>query len=208
MKCFINPLFTLVSTPPELFVLRGPECDASRIELYTDHNKPFYIDRYGHMYEFTGKGLPPTCEKRRGVFALIEANNHVLLTVPPWADDNYELPGGGIEDDDETKEHALMREIWEETGIRFQEEFIRLPLPAIHRKINFIGEAIDGGIVCYHYEQFFYHIDINKMVENYQLQAPEKTQEGSVAQWHKKDDLHELCLRFDHIPAIHPTLVK
>lgn len=54
---------------------------------------------------------------RHGAYAIILQGDHVLLTYQAWPEDDWQLPGGGI-DAGETAPQALRREVHEETGWR------------------------------------------------------------------------------------------
>jgi len=55
--------------------------------------------------------------RRHGAYAIILSGDAVLLTHQAWPDDEWQLPGGGI-DPGETAPQALRREVLEETGWR------------------------------------------------------------------------------------------
>jgi 8-oxo-dGTP diphosphatase len=57
--------------------------------------------------------------RRHGAYAIILQGDHVLLTHQAWPDDEWQLPGGGI-DAGESAPQALRREVLEETGWRVQ----------------------------------------------------------------------------------------
>lgn len=52
---------------------------------------------------------------RHGVYAILLRRGRVLLTHQAEPDDEFQLPGGGI-DPGESPLRALHREVWEETG--------------------------------------------------------------------------------------------
>lgn len=68
-----------------------------------------------------GNDVPLPADKtsgtRHGVFAICLCKDHVLLIWPDYAPDVPDLPGGGV-DEGETTHQALLREFFEETGMR------------------------------------------------------------------------------------------
>jgi 8-oxo-dGTP diphosphatase len=57
--------------------------------------------------------------RRHGAYGVVISGNAVLLTHQAWPDDEWQLPGGGI-DPGESPTQALRREVMEETGWRVQ----------------------------------------------------------------------------------------
>jgi len=57
--------------------------------------------------------------RRHGAYAIILRGESVLLTHQAWPEDEWQLPGGGI-DPGESAPQALRREVMEETGWRVQ----------------------------------------------------------------------------------------
>jgi len=55
--------------------------------------------------------------RRHGAYAIVLSGDSVLLTHQAWPDDEWQLPGGGI-DAGESALQALRREVLEETGWR------------------------------------------------------------------------------------------
>lgn len=55
--------------------------------------------------------------RRHGAYAIILRGQRVLLTYQAWPEDDWQLPGGGI-DPGESVLQALHREVLEETGWR------------------------------------------------------------------------------------------
>ena len=55
--------------------------------------------------------------RRHGAYAIILRGASVLLTNQTWPEDDWQLPGGGI-DPGESAPQALRREVMEETGWR------------------------------------------------------------------------------------------
>lgn len=51
-------------------------------------------------------------------YALVEYQNKFLTVIPTW-NTLYELPGGGIEPDENIKQ-GIIRETWEETGYKIE----------------------------------------------------------------------------------------
>ncbi|WP_296642041.1 NUDIX hydrolase [Roseinatronobacter sp.] len=55
--------------------------------------------------------------RRHGAYAIVLQGDHVLLTHQSWPENDWQLPGGGI-DANESAAQALRREVREETGWR------------------------------------------------------------------------------------------
>lgn len=55
--------------------------------------------------------------RRHGAYAIVMNGESVLLTHQAWPEDDWQLPGGGI-DPGESAPQALRREVLEETGWR------------------------------------------------------------------------------------------
>lgn len=69
------------------------------------------VDIYGNTYEVPISKL----KWRPSVYAIVFHNNKVLLS-PQFAENQYDLPGGGVELGEEL-ETAVIREVKEETGL-------------------------------------------------------------------------------------------
>jgi len=55
--------------------------------------------------------------RRHGAYAIVLQGDHILLTHQSWPENDWQLPGGGI-DATESAAQALRREVREETGWR------------------------------------------------------------------------------------------
>jgi 8-oxo-dGTP pyrophosphatase MutT (NUDIX family) len=163
---------------------------------------PLFFDRYGNAHDSTKKPLP--IKERLGAFAVIVAHGHILLNFPPWAE--YcrdiakeaalcaELPGGGVKIH-ETVEEGLLRELQEETGLRFKEDATPSPVLANEFYMNLLAEDVD---TYYRYLQKFYCFNLDAHLCQDDLDGIKLSDDGSRAFWQPLDKLDDLVLRFGH----------
>lgn len=72
----------------------------------------FYMDRWGQNH---AQDRQKITRGRSGAFAAIMTDTHILLTWPKYNPGSAELPGGGLEPNENACQ-AVRREILEETG--------------------------------------------------------------------------------------------
>ena len=98
---------------------------------------------------------------RPSVYGVIIRGNKVLLS-PQW--DGYDFPGGGV-NLGETIEHALVREVWEETGLRVkagrlvsvQDSFFILPnngKPVQSILMFYSCRVVGGKLSTKHFDEY------------------------------------------------------
>lgn len=149
-----------------------------------------YFDRYG------GEVTPDddsVKDRRRGVFALMQEGDHVLLTWQHDAIDTPQLPGGGVEagEDDLT---ALSREIYEEAGMQID--------PDVFKDGDFyeqhVGYYADNQQEFWDYHQVYVHIKDAGLY----FEGEKKSPEDGAALWVPISSLDKHPLQAMHKRAI------
>lgn len=155
-----------------------------------------YYDRYGRIVV---PGREAHIAPRHGVFGIvISPDDHILLTSPPHVELHYELPGGGVEPG-EAEEEALLREVYEETGVTLPE----LPLGrAYSQTIGFYAEDTDA---FWDYHQTFYEIRLSEQPCDVFTER-RANPEGGLAQWHRLEGIDDLPMQEMHKPALRALL--
>jgi 8-oxo-dGTP pyrophosphatase MutT (NUDIX family) len=161
----------------------------SPLAPYEDANSPLFIDRYGMLHN--SDAAPKVMKPRLGAFAVICAHGHILLNFPPWATDCAELPGGGVRAH-ETVGQGLLRELEEETGLRFDD--MPAPVKANEYYLNLYAEDVETYM---RYVQRFYYFDFSDMIAKDQLNDV-VTAEGSASFWQPVGRIDALQMRFGH----------
>lgn len=149
-----------------------------------------FYTRHGHEI-IPSKGA--VIRPRRGVFALAQTSQNVLLVWPEFTKGVGELPGGGIEDG-ETIDQALEREWNEETGLDFS--CLHGPLKEYHHVRGFFAEDMDEFWI---YDQTFRLYDF---VVSVTTGDKWRNPEGDLAGWEKIAKLRHERINRAHWLAI------
>jgi 8-oxo-dGTP diphosphatase len=100
---------------------------------------------------FEGEGA--TCHQRVAAYAVVTSSRGVLMTQfsdRTGAPGQWGLPGGGLEAD-EGPDHAVVREVWEESG-----QLIELGELALVRTSRWVGRAPTGRLEDFHAVRVIY----------------------------------------------------
>jgi 8-oxo-dGTP pyrophosphatase MutT (NUDIX family) len=155
-----------------------------------------YYDRYGRVIL---PGDDVVIKTRHGVFGLvISPDDHILLTSPPHVALHYEIPGGGVEPG-EAELEALLREIYEETGVTFSE------LRHGHIYEQTIGFYAEDNDAFWDYHQTFYEVRLPEQPRDFFTQL-RSNPEGGLARWCRMAELDTLPIQEMHKPAINALL--
>ena len=149
----------------------------------------FYIDRYG---KFILKPEHITSSPRHSAHAVC-IHNHALLLSRPADNPIWELPGGGIEDE-ESVSNTLIREIYEETGLILSDA----PTVKLIYSQN-IKYYADERQLFWDYSMGFYALESEWDIRKDQWLAPGA---GCIVQWAAISQLHEFPICSSHFPAI------
>jgi 8-oxo-dGTP pyrophosphatase MutT (NUDIX family) len=148
-----------------------------------------YMDRTGKMHQ-PQKGAVIT--GRTGVFAACVAKGQILLTWP--VEGLAELPGGGI-DEGEDIGTAVVREIYEETGVICPK---LNPAQEYKQKVSYYSVDNDE---YWDYEQTFWLLK-DPALESLVFAGENEPEDAVKAKWVKLDDLKKLPLHAIHRQAL------
>ena len=109
-----------------------------------------FMDRHGGMHEPKDGAF---VRYRKGAFVIIIINDCILVADGPHAPNVPELPGGGIEGDEDSLQAAL-RETVEETGFNIKKYEIKAEYKT-HRK--FYADDVDE---YWNYDITYFHLQL------------------------------------------------
>ena len=156
-----------------------------------------YFDRFGRLCPM---GPEDRAQPRKGIFALIvTAEAWCLTTWPAIATPSAELPGGGIEPG-ETHYDALLREIYEETGVVMDGE-----LKTDKRYVQHVKLYAEDMPAFLDYDQEFRLIRLDEPPRDF-FTYKRRNQEGGRAQWIPLNRLDDIAVHATHRPAIQTLL--
>lgn len=150
-----------------------------------------YYDRRGKEYT---PQKDAAFKDRSGVFGIVIVKDSLLVSWPYNEPSSVDLPGGGIEAG-ETIEQALIREFYEETGLRFDS----ISSDKTHEQdISYYAQDQDE---FWNYHQRF-EVLPGALYEEFHFAGRRDTPEGGFASWEKLSDLGRLDLQFFHRQAL------
>lgn len=150
-----------------------------------------FYDRWGNIKQ---PGKDDIVRDRTGAFAITIAKGHLLLTWQSHAPEVPELPGGGVDDGEDTWT-AMTREFYEEAGIN-----LTVPESAIAYK-QYIGYYADDLNEYWRYTQSYFLLqgtDIDLLFFSGEKRSPE---DGKVM-WIDLADTKTMPIHYCHSLAL------
>ncbi len=131
---------------------------------------------------------------RSGIWAaIIDSKNRILISHPEYDLNIMELPGGGIEEN-EDKEASLIREIEEEAAVNFQ---TLTSTETLTQHVKFL--AWDKN-EYWNYDQEYWFVKLSN--DNYYFEGKKPTQEGAIGEWINLSDINADNFHHTHFEAI------
>ena len=155
--------------------------------------KVFY-NRYGRK-KYVDDVVPIV---KKGYFAVLLKDKHLLLTYPPHVE-IPELPGGEVNRNENFRD-CLFRKLYEETGFDFM---LDKGIKRFEQTVNYFDETEKSWDVCFVYNQTFLLYDANNYA--FDIHVPKwKTPETGYAEWVNLDDLlsEKTKLNYFHLLAL------
>ena len=140
-------------------------------------------------------GTESIIRPRRGIFGVLMAKGHILVTWPDCAPDVPELPGGGIEAG-ESCEQALIREIEEEADIGFES---LKPARELERLNYFYA---DNSREFWDYDQIYWTLS-GAAIEAQFFTGYRKPADALKSGWVPLENIHSIGLH-----AVHAKVLK
>lgn len=122
---------------------------------------------------------------RVAVYALIIKDNKILLTHQ-W--DGYSLAGGGIKKG-ETAEEAIIREVYEETGLRI------IPDKVVYQSTSFFKRTFKDFSANQSIQLYFACNKFSGTLNNNQITKSEVNYTYDIPEWVKLDKLDNITFR-------------
>lgn len=151
-----------------------------------------YTDRYGIPHQAGPQDLRVF---REGAFGLFVHRNKILFNIEAHAPDCADVPGGGI-DEGENATATVMRELWEETGLRCPPSL--LPVKTRQKIVHFYAENTGEYWDYTQHHLLFQHPSLEKIYFDGHRPNPD----GYYSFWHPLDNLETICLHHFHSQAI------
>lgn len=153
--------------------------------------KAEYKDRLGNVVQPSENSV---FKNRYGAFIICFVGDHMLLSRAPDSNGDWELPGGGIEDGENPKV-AVLRELYEETGIYIEDA----PIKKIYNHQLYHYAQNTGYFL--NYEQDYYILD-DPSYSDHIFEGIKKSPDNCDAKWILRRDLDKTPIRYDHSIAL------
>ena len=137
---------------------------------------------------------------RVGVFAICVCDGALLCALPADREKYWELPGGGVEADEDFAT-ALSREIYEETGVDIPLSIKDKDAFYSHVIHFFVDDRESGPRQYWDYEQHFFALDVSDLKPH--VFADERpAPEGGFARWVSLDEARKTPWKYGHEQAL------